>query len=225
MLQPWLLPLHFTPAQQLSTSRRDRYSRLYPEHPYALAAGDNVRSNSPSAQEAGRRVGGRNGLGGGAGHHGGSGEESFVVLPDSTPLLSESYFSLSRTGGGGDGNSRAGDNDGSDMVMKPAVTSREMSFVSTAATAGASGVRVPNVHHDGVGGSGWSENGSRLRSSSYNSSLDATGGGGSGSVGTGIGNGSGVILSGPADGYSRVLDRYTCYSIVRKGGRGEGGRK
>lgn len=36
----------------------------------------------------------RRGAGGGAG--GGSGEESFVVLPDSTPVLSEDYFTLAR---------------------------------------------------------------------------------------------------------------------------------
>lgn len=53
------------------------------------------------------------------------GDESFVVLPDSAPVLSESYFSLSRTGSA----SRRVDNDGIATVATH--TPHEMSLIAT----------------------------------------------------------------------------------------------
>lgn len=52
-------------------------------------SGDGNRNSSSPTPHMARRRGGPGGA-----------EESFVVLPDSTPVLSESYFSLSRNGGG-----------------------------------------------------------------------------------------------------------------------------
>lgn len=60
---------------------------------YVPSPGERVEGRNTTASSAGlRRPGGGPGGGGGA-------DESFVVLPDSTPVLSESYFSLSRPGG------------------------------------------------------------------------------------------------------------------------------
>lgn len=59
---------------------------------YVPSPGERVERRNTTASSAGlRRPGGGPGGGGGA-------DESFVVLPDSAPVLSESYFSLSRPG-------------------------------------------------------------------------------------------------------------------------------
>lgn len=125
--------------------------------------------SEPSAYFPGRR-GGAAGAGAGAGT--GAPDESFVVLPDSTPVLAESYFSLSRYG-----TSAAGGSGVSLGATTGAVhTSREMSFVSTTPTipgatmvsgvgrlSGFGGVGGgsdgPKVMDYGSGLGGWTESG------------------------------------------------------------------
>lgn len=131
--------------------------------------------------------------------HGGTGgaDESFVVLPDSTPLLSESYFSLSRTGGS---LYLAGDGAGSNVVSGPAHTSHEIGFTSAIAP-GTGGPRGVGVGSRDCGIAEGSDGRSRSRASS-----DASLGGSHVAAG---GTGSGVGLNGGAgpDGYSKLLDR------------------
>lgn len=147
---------------------------------------DNIGiSDSDNADRVNRRSRGRTALFKGQRQHGGAADESFVVLPESTPVLSESYFSLPRNTAANTGAA----------IPSMAVTDDSTATTATHTTQATTHMRgrdmrvPPRMAGSGMAGSTSSgAPGSELLESGYGSGLG-------GWTGSGFGGGSSMLES------------------------------